>query len=210
MKRTRLNTLIKISLLGVIAFILMLLEISIPIFPEFLKIDVSDLPALIGAFALGPWVGVAVELLKNILKLIIRGTNTAFVGELANFVLGAIFVMTSGMIYNRKKNKKMAAISLTVGTIVFTAAACLINIYVMLPLYVTAFHIPMDAIVAMGSKVNPLVKDMPTLVLWSIAPFNLVKGILVSAITILIYKKVSPILHNEGNYSKSSTKIERV
>ena len=111
MRSNKLNRLVKISLLGVIGFLLMFIEVAIPVFPSFLQIDISDLPALIGTFALGPGAGVAIELLKNILHGIFDG-KTAFIGEFANFAVGSVLVFTAGYLYNRHKTKKTAAISL--------------------------------------------------------------------------------------------------
>ncbi|MGY0374396.1 ECF transporter S component [Clostridium sp. JNZ J1-5] len=197
MKNRKLNTMIKISLLSVMAFILMFFEVSVPLFPEFLKIDISDLPALLGAFALGPVEGVGIELFKNILKLIFKGTQTGFVGEFANFIVGAILVGTAGSIYKIKKSKKTAILGLLAGSIAMSIVASVLNYTIFLPLYAKAFKAPIEAFVAMGAKVNPSIKNVKDLVMWSILPFNLLKGIVVSVITVPIYKSVSPILHKE-------------
>jgi riboflavin transporter len=189
-----LSKLIKISLLSAMALILMFFEFPVPLFPEFLKIDLSDIPALLGAFALGPIAGVAIELIKNVLHLII-GTKTAGVGELANFIVGAAFVFASGLIYQKQKSRKTALVGLGVGTLVMAVVASVFNYYVLLPLYETVLHFPVSAVVAMTSKVNGAVIDVKTLIVYSILPFNLIKGVVVSIIAIIMYKKVSPILH---------------
>ena len=196
MKDQRLNKLIKISLLGAIAFLLMFIEFGLPMFPSFLKVDISDLPALIGAFAFGPVAGVIVELLKNLLHLVFKN-STAGVGELANFLVGAILVFVSGLVYKRSKTKKNAVISLIIGSLAMTIGACILNYFVFLPLYETVLHFPIKAIVAMGTALNSNIKDLNTFIVWSIAPFNLLKAAIVSAITLLIYKRVSPILHKQ-------------
>ncbi|WML36624.1 ECF transporter S component [Clostridium sp. OS1-26] len=197
MKDQKLNRLVKISMLSVIAFILMFIEVATPFFPPFLKFDISDLPALIGAFALGPIAGVAIELLKNILHGIFVG-GSAFVGELANFLVGAVMVYVSGYIYNKRKSRGTAVTSLIAGALAMTVAASVLNYYIFLPLYETVLHFPINAIVAMGNKVNSSIKDLNSFVIWAIAPFNLIKGMLVSVLTMLVYKSVSPILHKEG------------
>jgi riboflavin transporter FmnP len=197
MRDSKLNKLVKISLLGVIGFILMFIEVATPIFPSFLKFDISDLPALIGAFALGPGAGVAIELLKNILHGIFVG-GTAFIGELANFLVGAVLVYVSGYIYNKNKTRKTAVTSLIIGSIVMTIAASVLNYYVFLPLYEKVLNFPISAIVGMGTKINPNIKNLNTFVIWAIAPFNLIKGIMVSILTVVLYKNVSTILHEEG------------
>jgi riboflavin transporter len=194
MKDQRLNKLIKISLLGAIAFLLMFIEFALPIFPNFLKVDISDLPALIGAFALGPVAGVTIEFLKNILHLVFKN-NTMGVGELANFLVGAILVFTSGIIYKRNKTKNNALISVIIGTIAMTIGAAILNYFVFLPLYETVLHFPIKAVVGMGTAINPNIKNLNTFIIWAIIPFNLLKAIIVSVITLLMYKRISPILH---------------
>lgn len=196
MENKKLNRLIKISLLSVIGFLLMFLEFALPIFPNFLKIDISDLPALIGTFAFGPAAGIGIELLKNILHGIFNG-NTMFIGELANFLVGSVFVIVSGLIYKTNKTRIVAVISLALGTIVMSIAAGILNYYVFLPLYETVLHFPISAVVGMGTKINPRITNLNSFIIWSIMPFNVIKGILVSAITVVVYKSVSPVLHRE-------------
>lgn len=197
MKQTKLNTMVKISLLSVMAFVLMYMDMALPIFPSFLKIDLSDLPALLGTFALGPVAGIGIELFKNILILIFKGTATGFVGEAANFIVGSLLVGTAGYIYKANKSKKTAIIGLIAGTVVMSVVASVLNYAVLLPLYATVYKMPVDAFVAMGTAINPAIKDMKDFILWSILPFNLLKGIVVSAITIPVYKRVSLVLHKE-------------
>lgn len=205
MKDQKLNRLVKISMLSVIAFILMFIEVATPFFPPFLKFDISDLPALIGAFALGPVAGVAIELLKNILHGIFVG-GSAFVGELANFLVGAVMVYVSGYIYNKRKSRGTAVTSLIAGTLTMTAAASVLNYFVFLPLYETVLHFPINAIVEMGNKINSSITDLNSFVVWAIAPFNLIKGMLVSVLTMLVYKSVSPILHKEEQKERDLVK----
>lgn len=197
MKNNRLNTMIKISLLSVMAFILMFLEMALPIFPNFLKIDISEIPALLGAFALGPVDGIVIELFKNVLKLIFKGTETGFVGEFANFIVGSILVFTAGSIYKARKSKKTAIIGLVAGSLAMSVIASILNYTILLPLYAKIYKAPIDAFVAMGHMVNHNINSLKDLVLLSILPFNLLKCFVVSLITIPVYKSVSPILHKE-------------
>lgn len=197
MKQTNLNKMIKISLLSVMAFILMFLEFPLPIFPNFLQIDLSDLPALLGTFALGPVAGVFIELFKNVLHIVFKGTQTGFVGEFANFLVGSIFVVTAGIIYRIKKSRKTAVLGLLAGTVIMSLCASVLNYAVLLPLYAKAFKAPIEAFVGMGAAINSNIRSVKDLVLLSILPFNLLKGIIVSLITFPIYKNVSPMLHNE-------------
>ena len=195
-KKEYLNTkvLVKVSVLGAISFLLMLFDFPLWFAPSFLKFDFSDVPALIGSFALGPFAGVLVQLVKNLLNLALEGTGTAAVGELANFVVGSIFVFTAGFFYHRNKSFKNAVIGMVAGIIAMTISISIINYYVMIPLYAKIFGWPIEQIVALGTAVNKFVVDFKTLILFAVVPFNLVKGILVTLVTILLYKRVSPIL----------------
>lgn len=195
MKNKKLSVIIKISILSAMAFIIYLFEFPLPIFPAFLKIDLSDIPAMLGGFALGPVAGILIELIKNILNIVIKGSGSAGIGELANFIVGSAYVITSGALYKHSKSKKNAAVSLTAGVLVMTLVASVANYYVFLPLYETVLHFPIEAMVQEGAKVNGLVKDFNSFVVYSILPFNLLKGFVVSMITFLAYKKLSPILH---------------
>ncbi len=197
MKQTNLNKTIKISLLSAIALVLMFFEIPLPIFPSFLQIDLSDLPALLGTFALGPVSGILIELFKIVLHIVFKGTQTGFVGEFANFVVGSIFVATAGIIYKKRKSKKTAILGLISGTVIMSLCASVLNYTILLPLYAKIFKAPIEAFVAMAAAINPNIKTVKDLVLLSILPFNLLKGIVISVVTIPVYKSVSPILHRE-------------
>ncbi|MBP2032414.1 riboflavin transporter FmnP [Clostridium algifaecis] len=201
MKDKKLNQLVKVSLLSVIACVLMFLELSLPIFPSFLKVDISDLPALMGTFALGPVSGIMIELFKNILHGIFAG-QTAFIGELANFGVGASLVLIAGLVYNVKKSRKTAVIGLVFGTIVMALVAAVLNYFVLLPLYQNAFNFPISQIIAVAGKINGNVNSVGTLIAWTIIPFNLFKGAIVTVLTLVIYKSVSPILKKENNNEK--------
>lgn len=191
------RVMVKISVLAVISFILMFFEVALVwLAPPFMKLDISDLPALIGAFSLGPMAGVIIELLKNILNLLVEGSTTAGVGELANFVVGSAFAYTAGAIYYRDKTFKNAIIGLGLGTIVMTIVISVANYYVMFPFYAKLFGMPLEQLVEMGTAINGRIVDMKSMVIFAIVPFNIVKGIMLSALTILIYKRVSPILHD--------------
>jgi riboflavin transporter FmnP len=190
------NRMVKISVLSVIAFIIMLFEVSVPLFPGFLKMDLSDVPPLLGAFALGPLAGVVIELIKNLLHVVIRGAYTAAVGELSNFILGAIFVFTAGSIYIIKKDKKHAIIGMLVGTILMSLAGILTNYYIIIPFYTKAMGLPLNTIIEMGTVANPRIIDLKTMIIYGVTPFNIIKGTVISVVVSIIYKKLSPILHN--------------
>lgn len=190
-KKMSVSKMTKIAMLSVLAFVLMQLELMLPIFPSFLKIDVSDLPALVGAFAMGPFAGVAIEAVKNLLHLF--QTTTGGVGELANFLIGSALVVPAAWIYTKHKTKKSAFIGLMLGTVFMAITGSLMNYFVLIPFY-TAF-MPIDAIIGLGTAVNPAIDSLWTLIVFGIFPFNVFKGIVVSLLTLLIYKRISPILH---------------
>lgn len=185
----------QIGILGAAAFILMMLEFPLWFAPGFYQLDFSELPVLIGGFAMGPLAGALIELIKVVLYFFLHGSSTLGVGDLANFIIGCALVVPASLIYARRKTKKRAVIGMVVGTLTMTVAGSLINAFVLLPLYATAFGMPMEKLIAMGTAVNPSITGLATFVLLAVAPFNLVKGTVVSLITALIYKKVSPILH---------------
>ena len=190
--------LVEIGMLGAIATVLMLFEFPIPfIAPPFYELDFSEVPVLVGAFALGPIAGATIELVKILINLLINGTATAFVGEIGNYLLGCSFIIPAALIYKKKKSKKTALAAMIVGTIVMTVFGCILNAYVLLPTYAAAFGMPIDAIIGMGSAINGNISDVMTFVIIAVAPFNIIKGIVVSVITLLIYKHISPIL--KGN-----------
>ena len=194
--KKKLNTrmIAQIGMLGAIAVVLMLFEIPLPFAPSFYEIDLSEVPVLIGCFSMGPLAGVLIEMIKIILNLCINGSVTAGVGEVANFVIGCALVLPAAFIYKKKKTKKAAIVGLVTGTIFMTVFGCFINAYVMLPTYAKAFGMPIEALVEMGSAVNASITDLFTFVMFAVVPFNLLKGVLVSVIVLLIYKKISPIL----------------
>ena len=189
------RNMVKIAVLGVIGMVLMFFDIPAFFAPGFLKIDLADLPALIGAFAMGPMAGVIVQLVKNLLSIFIEGTTTGGIGELSNFIVGSTFVYVAGFIYYKKKTLKTAVVGLILGVLAMTILATLSNYYVVFPLYAKIFGWPMEKIIGMGSAVNKFVIDYKSLILFAVVPFNLVKGTIVSIVTLLVYKKISPILH---------------
>jgi len=210
MKNKNINTLVKISFLGAISFVIMMFSFKLPIFPSFLEIDLSDIPALIGAFALGPVEGVIIELLKNILNGAITGSKTMWIGELANFLVGSAFVFTSGYIYKRHKSKKNAIFGMILGNIAMTIIAALFNYFILIPFYATAGGFGLQAIIDMAKAINPKVTDLKTLIIWSIVPFNILKGIVIAVITTPLYKGLSPVLHKNTDFSAKKEKYNEI
>lgn len=186
----------QIGVLGGIAFILMTIEFPLWFAPGFYRLDVSELPVLIGSFAMGPLAGILIEMIKVLLYFFIHGSSTAGVGDFANFIFGCSLAVPGAIIYQRRKSRRNALIGLAVGTLAMTAVGAILNAYVLLPVYSTAFHMPMEALIQMGTAVNPAINGLWAFILLAVVPFNLFKGILVSCLTMLLYKSVSPILHN--------------
>lgn len=149
---------------------------------------------MIGTFCYGPIAGIAIEFIKIAVKTVIKGTQTAFVGEFANFVIGCSLVVPAGIIYQWKKTKKSAIVGMATGTIITAIVGCFINAFVLLPTYATAFGMPVEAIVGMGTAINASVTDLATFAILLVAPFNIVKGVLVSFVTFLLYKRISGLV----------------
>ena len=183
-----------IGLFSAISAILMLFEVPVFFAPSFYKIDLSDLPAVIGAFAFGPMTGVMVEFIKILLNLVINGTTTAFVGELANFIVGCSYVLPASIIYLFKKNRKMAMIACASGTLTITVVGSALNAFYLLPAFAALYGMPVDALIGMGTAVNPAITNIGTFVLFAVAPLNLLKGVVITTVTVLVYKKLSPVL----------------
>ena len=189
------RNLVQIGILSAIAFLLMSLEIPLWFAPGFYRLDVSELPVLIGSFAMGPLAGVMIEFIKVVLYFFLHGSSTAGVGDLANFIFGCCLAVPAALLYRKNKTRKTALAGMALGTVLMAAAAWVVNAFVLLPLYAAAFHMPMSALIAMGTQVNPSVVNLSTFVLLIVVPFNLLKGAVVSFLTLVLYKRVSPILH---------------
>lgn len=189
-----------VGLFSALSAVLMLLEIPMPFAPTFYKLDMSELPILIAAYAFGPSAGILIEFLKIVLNLFLKGgTSTAFVGELANFTVGASFILPTSVIYYAKKTKKMATVSCIVGTICITLFGTIFNAVYLLPAFAKLYGIPLEVIYAMGAEVNPFAGDnVVSFVIACVAPLNLIKGLLNSALALLVYKKISPIIKGAG------------
>ena len=192
------------AILSAVAGVLMLFEIPLFFAPSFYKMDLSELPVLICTFYLGPVAGVVSELVKVTLKLILKGTTTAFVGDFANFAVGCSFVLPASVIYHSRPSRKRAILGLAVGTLVMTIFGSAFNAIYLLPKFAALFGMPLDVIVSMGTKVNSAITSVPTLVLFAVVPFNLLKGVVVSLLTMLLYKRVfSPLLHRGDDRKKA-------
>ena len=187
----------KLSLIGLFAAVsavLMVFEIPVPFAPPFYKIDLSELPILIIAFAYGPVAGVMTEFIKILLKLVLKSTSTAFVGELANFTVGCSMVLPASIIYMEKKTRLMAVNALIAGVLIMTVVGSSFNAVYLLPKFAELFGMPLEAIVAMGTKINPAITSVGTMALFAVAPLNLLKGSIDAVLTMILYKRLSPFL----------------
>ena len=196
LSRDRTHRLTVTAMLSAVAFVLMFLEFPIPaLIPSFVKMDVSDLPELLAAFALGPVYGAAVAFLKNVLFLLLRGTSSAYVGELCNFSLGAVFALTAGTIYRMKKTRTGALIGSIAGAAVMALVSVPLNYFVVYPAYVVLYKMPMDVIIGMYQAILPSVENLFQCLAIFNLPFTFCKGLLDVGLCFLIYKPLSPILH---------------
>lgn len=197
MKKFNVRAFAVTAIMGAVGFVLMLLEFPLPfIIPSFIKLDFSEIPALITAFALGPWYAVLVCLLKNLLHLFM--TSSAGVGELSNFLLGAVFVCVSGYIYKFNKSRKYALIACLCGALSMAVISVITNYFAVYPAYVVLYGLPMEAIIGMYKAILPsadtLLKD---LLIFNL-PFTFFKGVIDSAVCFAVYKSLSPIIKNKG------------
>ncbi len=191
MNNKRIYSIAASGVLGAVGFILMVIELSVPIMPVFIKLDFSEIPALIASFAYGPIYGVAVCFIKNLLHLFV--TNTAGVGELANFLMGIFFVVPAGLIYSKIKSRKGALIGSLTGALVMAIACVFINYFVTYPIYYKIL-MPESVILSMYQAILPSVDSILKSLLIFNLPFTFVKGLLVALICFIVYKKLSPIL----------------
>lgn len=192
-KKFNIKSVAVVAIMGAIGFILMVLEFPMPfLIPPFIKFDFSELPAIITAFALGPIQGIIVCLIKNLLHLFV--TTSAGVGELSNFILGAIFVGTAGIIYRYKKTRSGALIGSIVGALLMAVISVVSNYFVVYPAYVTLYGMPMEAIIGMYKALLPASDTLLKSLLIFNLPFTFAKGMIDALICFVVYKKLSPIL----------------
>ena len=196
MKKDTTHNLTVAAMLSAVAFILMFIEFPVPmLIPAFIKMDFSDLPALLGAVALGPVYGVIISFMKNLLHIVIKGTSTACVGELSNFILGAIFSAVAGYLYKHHKSRKTAIIGAVAGAVAMGVLSVPSNYFVVYPAYVQFYHMPLEAILGMYQAILPSADSLIKCLILFNLPFTLVKGLLDAVLCMLIYKPLSPILH---------------
>lgn len=198
MKRDKwsVQQLVFIALMAALSAVLMFISFPLPLAPAFLKFDISELPALFAGLYFGPLSGFLVIFLKIVLKLLMQGTETAFIGELMNIIGSSAFVITSAVIYKRYRTKRGALISLIAASVFASVFAVLLNLWIAFPMYGKVYGIPMDEIIAMGTAAIPFIHNENTLMLYSILPFNLLKHGVTALITWLLYKRCGNLLRS--------------
>lgn len=201
------KNLVKIAILAAVAAVLMTFKFPLPFAPSFMTVDFSDVVGLVGGFALGPISGILIAGLKNLLNLIINGTMTFGIGEISNFIVSATFIGIASLIYDRKKSFKRAILGMVFGSLAMTSLAIMSNAFVIFPMYAAAMGQNLDFFVKGAQAINGLVSSYWTLMFFSIAPFNIVKSFMVSLITCLIYKRVSPLLKSESKNKEETQAV---
>ena len=199
-RKSRITTrsLVVTAMLSAVAFVLMFIEFPIPmLIPSFVKMDISDLPALLGSFALGPVYGIVIEFLKNLLHIIFKGTSSAYIGELFNFLCGSFLCVAAGAIYYFKRNRKGAVIGSLAGCAVMAVLSVPLNYFLVYPAYVVCYGLPMDAIIGMYQAILPSANSLiKCLVIFNL-PFTFCKGLIDAILCFLIYKPLSPLMHGK-------------
>jgi riboflavin transporter FmnP len=181
----------RVACLSAIAIIVMFLEFTLPIFPGFYKLDFSTFPIIVGTFAMGPIAGVTIQFIKDLVHLLVSNQSMG-IGLMADFAIGSAYILSAGIIYKRLHTKKGALLGCIAGTFAATIVGAFFNYYVLIPLYVLLTPYSLEDIISMGTKVTGSIKDLKTLIMFATVPFNLLKFGVISLLTMLTYKKVSP------------------
>lgn len=202
-KKENIRRITVIGIMSAVSAVLMMLSFNIPIMPSFIKMDFSELPALITAFSIGPISGVIVCFIKNLINLMF--TTTAGVGELSNFVLGVCLVLPAGLIYKKIKTRGGALIGAVVGSLIMALFSIPWNYYVTYPAYINILNFPLEAILGMYKAINPNVNGLMQALLIFNLPYTFCKGIIISILTFLLYKKLSPIIKGKNKYRKNDS-----
>ena len=204
-KKENIRKIVVIGIMSAVSAVLMMLSFNIPIMPSFIKMDFSELPALITAFSIGPISGILVCLIKNLINL--PFSTTAGVGELSNFVLGVCLVLPAGLIYKKMKSRKGALIGSVLGSLIMALLSIPWNYYITYPAYINILNFPLEAILGMYKAINPNVNGLMQALLIFNLPYTFCKGIVISLLTFLLYKKLSPII--KGKQEKKKDKNEK-
>lgn len=194
MKEKKIKKMAVVAIFGSLAFVLMFFSFSIPILSPFAEIDFSAVLELMGGFLLGPVGGIEIIVLKLVLKLLFKGTSSMFTGEIQNLILEIAFVVPASLFYKKHMTKKGAVFGLVIGGIISIITAIFTNIFIILPFYMELYGMDWNAIISMFSNINPLINSIPTIIIFSIVPFNIISRVLTSLITFVLYKRVSKLV----------------
>ena len=198
-EKTKVNKLVLMGMMSAVAVVLMYFDFPLPfIAPAFYKLDFSEVPVLIGSFMLGPCAGVVIEAVKVILHICLKGTQTAFVGDFANFILGCMYIIPASVVYHMFKTKKMAIVGLVVGGITFIISGTVLNAYYLLPKYSELYGMPIESFIAMGNAINGSINDVFSFVAIAVAPFNFIKSAIDGVVTTFLYKHLSKHIKAQG------------
>lgn len=196
MKRQSVRRLVMASMMGAIAFMLIYFNFSVPVISPFAEFDLSALPELVGGFILGPVGAIEIIVAKILLKLVFNGSESMLTGEIQNLILSIAYVLPAVLYYRKHRTKKGAVIGLVIGSVTSVIVSVFTNVYLIFPFYIKLYGMDWDGIIQICSAANPWIKDIPTMVAFSVLPFNIISRTVVSFITFLLYKKISKPLKN--------------
>ncbi len=191
MNKSKVRRLTIMAMMGAVSFVLMYFSFSVPVLSPFAEFDASAVPELIGGFILGPVGAIGITTVKILLKLVFKGSQSMLTGEIQNFLLSLSYVLPAAIYYRKHRTKKAAIIGLVIGSLASIFVAILTNIFLIFPFYIRLYGMNWDSIIEMCSSVNPWIKDIPTMIAFSIVPFNIISRAATSLITVLLYKKIS-------------------
>ena len=198
MKKTfSIKNLTRIAILGTIGGILMIIDFPIFIAPSFYKLDIGDLPCLIGAFAMGPVSGLFIQIIKILVKLLFKPTSTAFVGEIAAFIFSSTYCLVASIIYQKNRNKRGANIAIIIGSLSMILVSAVVNYYFIIPFYSRLYNMSLEAIISLGSAIFPIIDSLFMFVICCVVPFNIVKVAIIDVLTMLLYKRIAPLLRDK-------------
>lgn len=195
-KSLSIKNITRIAILGALGAFLMMLDFPIFIAPSFYKLDLGDLPCLIGAFAMGPIPALFIQIVKILLKLLFKPTSTAFIGEVAAFIFSSTYCMVASVFYKNNRTKKGALKAIIIGSVAMIIVSTLANYLFIIEAYSNLYGMPLEVIIGLGSDIFPIINDLLSFVLCCVLPFNIVKVVLVDVLTLLLYKRISPLLRD--------------
>ena len=193
-KSLSIKNITRIAILGTLGALLMLIDFPVFVAPGFYKLDLGDLPCLIGAFAMGPIPALFIQIIKILLKMLFKPTSTAFIGELAAFIFSSVYCVVASIIYKHNKTKKSAIKAIIIGSIAMVLIATICNYLFIIPAYSKLYQMPLETIIGLGSAIFPAVKDLLSFSICCVLPFNVIKATIIDVLTLLLYKHISPLL----------------